>query len=246
MSLFNKQHKFNKKFIINTFGFTFISDDTKDIRDGLFYNLICAQGLASPKFLFICPPDRISIKQIDEYNEKLEFTAFIQSPIKDINAITKFIEDDYSVFIYDLRTCFEQNIITPTLYEEYISFASDYFIESHHIKHIGFLTPLYKGLQPPIRYVTDVTGLDKPIYSAKYPKKLILDKIIKDEKETKTYLTIPDPCHEFYLYDDTPEEIQKNEELFKNLVGLTIKLDNFGNTNGDEYETIRPSQENKS
>ena len=71
MSLFNKQHKFDKKFIINTFGFTFISDDTKNIRDGLFYNLICAQGLASPKFLFICPPDTISIKQIDEYNEKL-------------------------------------------------------------------------------------------------------------------------------------------------------------------------------
>lgn len=245
MSFF-KQHKFNKKFATSTFGFTFVSDNTNQVKDGIFYNLICVQGLIKPKFLFICPPDTISFDKQKEYTEALDYTKFISKPIKDIKEITNLVKDNYSVFIYDLKKCFELKILTPSLYKEYISYATNHFVEQHHLKHASLILPFYKGFQPPLRYVTDVTGLNEPIYSSKYPKKLIKDKIVQDEKETGTTITIPDPCHEFYLYNDTEKEYKKTEELSMNLFWLTLKLNDYNDekAKGHWYELSRSPQKN--
>lgn len=215
------------KFDVNFFGlygFTFISDETNQIKTDFFHTLSRVQQ--PNKTLLICPTDLITPINFDEYKEHAKYEKIINKPIQNVEEITDYVKKGYSIFIYNLKKCLETGILTDEIYTEYIKITSKYFLEHYNIHRVSLFFKHYIGLSPKLRYVTDITGLDNKKYSASLPRHLISKQIDKNLAETDrkySLFKIKDPCNEFYFYDDEAG-MKLNKEFLTNLYELSIKL----------------------
>lgn len=219
-----KQKTFQKK-LEYTFGFIKVADYTDTIKETLFRVFVRHQyGAVDSKVLFIAPKEAIVADEEMVYNEKVPNFYISHGELfgkkLDIETINKLVKDDYSVFIYDLKKCIEEEILTEEDYSKFVDCALHHYYDIQ--KPFNPRHPydsVFGGAF--IRYVIDLTGLETDYKFNLHEQRAEVIRWLERDKRR----AMVEMFHEFCFYEDSPQDCEE----------FRYALENY------DYEIVRKS-----
>lgn len=226
--------KFKNQFLFNLFGFIDISDESNLIRTTLMRELIRAQAQFSSKLALICPSEYLDPDDLNIYKKIVPQTRIFTEKIKDKDALNKLIDDEYSIFIFDLKKCLETNMLTEDMYFEYKRRATEYYYNHQEVEQVALIPPIYLRYHTRVRYVTDITGLNDKKYTSEVCQKTIVEKVLNEPDDHKML----DCMHQFYFYDPTADakEEKKIRKFLHNLLQFEMSINRDVNQHLEKLE----------
>lgn len=209
-----KQKTFEKK-LQTTFGFITVVDYTDTIKETLFRVLLRETYNISGKVLLVCPKDTTVEDEEAVLQQKVEGLYISHGELFDKKLTAKtlcgLVKDDYSILLYDLKTCFEQEILTKEDYFEFVECATSHYYDT--LKPFNPLHPhdtVFGGAL--LRYVVDLTGMETEEEFSFRKKRADVVRWIKRDKR----LAIAEMFHEFCFYEDSPQDCQEFRYAIEN------------------------------
>lgn len=190
-------------------GFIRVADYTDEIKNTLFRVLIRRQYILTEKILLICPEDVI-IEDEESVEEVPRFHIShgeLDGKKLTGNKICDYVKNGYSVFIYDLKTCLDQKILTKKDYDKFVNYTTNYFYEKQK-KY--FISSIKLDFNDFTRYVIDLTGLetDKDFNLSEKEKEVA-------NWSKKDNVILRDIFHYLCFYEDKPEDCQEFQQAIE-------------------------------